>query len=88
MSTISGYDYEVPTEAKLVAALGAAAGSDIARALVSLAARKLNKGHLRTPDDVIRATEVLMELGDQLRVTARSEKIRAVTYRALRATVD
>ncbi|BEL03037.1 hypothetical protein Q0Z83_012280 [Actinoplanes sichuanensis] len=87
MTMISGHDYEQPTERSFVAALAAAVGPETARALVDLTAKRVRPGRPYTPDDLVRMAEALMEVGDQLRVTARSEKIRAVTYRALYAVV-
>ncbi|MEU8663207.1 hypothetical protein, partial [Actinoplanes philippinensis] len=62
-------------------------GGDLARALVDITARKARLSRPCGLDDLVRMTELLMEAGDLLRVTARSEKIRAVTYRALYATM-
>ena len=86
-ATIPGYQLDQPTEASLIAALSAAVGPDTARALVDLTSKKLRRSRPAGPDDLIRLTEALMEIGDLLRVTARSEKIRAVTYRALNAAI-
>ena len=83
---IPGYDYDQPTEQSLIAALTASVGADAAKALAELAAKKLGRRQA-SPDGLIATTEYLMELGDLLRVTARSEKIRTVTYRALNAAV-
>ncbi|MEV4281528.1 hypothetical protein [Actinoplanes xinjiangensis] len=88
MTTPAGYDLDPPTEARLLASLTAAFDPDTAKTLVTLAARKMQRRNLRTTDDVIKATEILMDIGDRLRVTSRSEKIRAVTHRALHAAVN
>jgi hypothetical protein len=85
--TIPGYDYAQPTAKSLTAALTTSVGAEAARALTDLAAKKLGRRTPAGPADLIAMTEYLMELGDLLRVTARSEKIRAVTYRALNAVV-
>ena len=86
-ATIPGYQLDQPTEASLIAALSTAIGADTARALVQLTTKKLGPYRASNPDDLIRLTEALMEIGDHLRVTAPSEKIRAVTHRALHAAV-
>jgi hypothetical protein len=88
MPTIPGHQYEQPTEAALVGALADVIGGDLARAVVDAVARKAGLSRPCGPDDLVRMTELLMEVGDLLRVTARSEKIRAVTYRALYAAVS
>ncbi len=85
--TIPGYDYAQPTDKSLLAALTTSVGPDAAKALTDLAAKKLGRRTPAGPDDLIAMTEYLMELGDLLRVTTRSEKIRAVTYRALNAAM-
>jgi hypothetical protein len=85
--TIPRYDYDPPTEKTLLSALTDSVGADAARALTGVATKKLG----RRPDnidDLIHMSEYLMELGDLLRVTARSQKILAVTYRALNAAVN
>ena len=87
MARIPGYELDPPSEAQLIAALTATFGADTATTLVALAADRMNRRHLHSAEDVIKATEILMDLGDLLRVTARSEKIRAVTHRALHAPV-
>ena len=61
--------------------------ADIAEALIDAALRDQNRDALTTTDEVIRASEVLMEIGELVRVAARSEKVRAITYRALHAAV-
>ena len=81
-TTIPGYDLDQPTKASLIAALSAAIGADTARALVDLTSKKLRTTRPGNPDDLIALTEALMDIGDRLRVTARSEKIRAVTHRS------
>jgi hypothetical protein len=88
MTTLPGRDHDKPSQAALVAALGAAVGRDAARVFVDLASKKLK--HTRPPDtmDLIQVMEVLMEWGDLMRVIARTEKVRAVTYRALHEAVD
>ncbi|AEV86794.1 hypothetical protein ACWT_5776 [Actinoplanes sp. SE50] len=85
--TIPGYDYAQPTEKSLLTALTASVGADAARALTDLAVKKAGRRTSASTDDLVKMTEYLMELGDLVRVTARSEKIRAVTYRALHDTV-
>jgi hypothetical protein len=85
--TIPGYDYAQPTEKTLLGALTTSIGADAARTLTDLATKKLGRRSPAGPDDLIAITEYLIELGDLLRVTARSEKIRNVTYRALNAAV-
>ena len=85
--TIPGYDYAEPTEKSLLSALTTSVGADAARALTDLATKKLGRRNPTGPDDLIAMANYLMELGDLLRVTARSEKIRTVTYRALNAAV-
>ncbi|AEV86722.1 hypothetical protein ACWT_5705 [Actinoplanes sp. SE50] len=87
MPTVPGYDLDQPTQASLTAALSAQLGPETARALVDLTAKKLRLTRSGTTDDLVRLTEELMTIGDVLRVTARSEKIRAVTYRALHQNV-
>ncbi|MEU4427089.1 hypothetical protein AB0F81_41240 [Actinoplanes sp. NPDC024001] len=87
MSTIPGHNLEQPTPASLTTALSAQLGTDTARTLVELTIKKLRLSRPYTTDDLIAMTDDLMALGDVLRVTARSEKIRAVTYRALNQTI-
>lgn len=83
MSTIPGHALDRPTQAALIAALSAQLGPETARALVDLTIKKLRLVRPYTTDDLVTMAEDLMNVGDVLRVTARSEKIRAVTYRAL-----
>ncbi|GIF05056.1 hypothetical protein [Actinoplanes siamensis] len=83
--TIPRYDYQQPTQADLLSALTTSVGADAAKVLVELAARRAGRPQPDSPDELVPMIEYLMELGDLLRVTARSEKIRAVTYRALHA---
>ena len=87
MTPVPGYDLDPPTEARLIAALTATFDADTAKTLVATAARKMHRRHLHSPEDGITTTEILMDLGDLLRVTARSEKIRAVTHRVLHAAI-
>jgi hypothetical protein len=88
MNKIPGYDDERPSEAALVAALGEAVGAGVARVLVDLAAKNLRQNRPANTVELIQVMELLMDWGDHLRATARSEKIRAVTYRALHEPVD
>ncbi|MEU8244174.1 hypothetical protein AB0C07_38470 [Actinoplanes missouriensis] len=83
MPTVPGHNLEQPTVASLTTALSAQLGAETARALVDLTTRKLRLSRPYTTDDLLKIIEDLMAAGDVLRVTARSEKIRAVTYRAL-----
>jgi hypothetical protein len=87
MSTIPGHNLDQPTPASLIAALSVQLGAETARALVDLTVKKLRLTRPYTTDDLVAVTEDLMALGNVLRVTARSEKIRAVTYRALHETL-
>ncbi|GAA4609668.1 hypothetical protein BJY16_007442 [Actinoplanes octamycinicus] len=87
MPTVPAYNLDQPTQASLTAALSAQLGPETARALVDLTTKKLHLSRSGTTDDLIRLTEELMAIGDLLRVTARSEKIRAVTYRALHQSI-
>ncbi|GIE58534.1 hypothetical protein BJY16_007366 [Actinoplanes octamycinicus] len=87
MPTIPSHNLEQPTPASLTAALSAQLGPEAARALVDLSIKKLRLSRPYTIDDLVSLTEDLMNIGDLLRVTARSEKIRAVTYRALNLSV-
>ncbi|GAA1654147.1 hypothetical protein [Actinoplanes couchii] len=83
--TIAGWDFEQPTEAGLLDELTDAIGDPHgARMLLDITCRQLRlERPLTSPGDIILATECLLEMGDLLRVAARSTKIRAVTYRAL-----
>ena len=87
MTRIADYDLDPPSQDRLLAALTAAFDAETAKVLVGIATRKLGRAQLTSAEDVIRATETFMDIGDRLRVTARSEKIRAVTHRALHAAV-
>lgn len=88
MTTLPVHDYEKPSQAALVAALGAAVGREAARVFVDLASKSLKHNRPANTVELIQVMEVLMEWGDLMRVTARTEKIRAVTYRALHEAVD
>lgn len=85
--SIPGYDYDPPTENSLIAALIASVGPVAAKALADLAAKQVGKRGPASLEDLLRMTEYLIEVSDMVRVTARSERIRAVTYRALHAAV-
>jgi hypothetical protein len=86
--TIARYDYSQPARKNMTSALTATVGAEAATVLTDLALRTL--GHRRTAgtDDLIRMADYLMELGNLVRTTARSQKVDAVTYRALYAMVD
>ncbi|GIF16382.1 hypothetical protein [Actinoplanes teichomyceticus] len=86
-TTIPGWNYEQPTEETMLGELASALGGDEnAVAAFEMACRRLGQRRpVADPDDLIRVSETLQELGDLLRVTARSAKIRVSTYQALRA---
>ena len=78
-----------PTEASVLAELGTVIGEEIAKALWENAcrSRQLNRPVTRS-EDLIAVSDTLMELANLLRVSARSSKVRLVTYRALGAATS
>ena len=84
MTTLPDWNLEKPTEAAIVAELGRALGAESADALWSVVCRQLGVDQQVTDvNDLIRACEALVLLGEIARVTGRSGKVRALTYRAL-----
>ncbi|MEV0897121.1 hypothetical protein [Actinoplanes sp. NPDC049802] len=85
MTTMDGWNFDQPTEAEMLKALAdALGGPEYARAVLDTVCRKIGQSRpVTSPGDMIRVAEALLEFADMLRVTARSVKIRAVTYRAL-----
>lgn len=87
--TVPGWNFEQPTEAGLLdditVALGDRKGAGL---LLDLGCLRLGlKRPIQDTGDIIAVAEWLLEFGDLMRVTGRSAKIRAVTYRALNASV-
>ena len=84
--TLSGQ--ELPSEAQAVGALAELLGPRMAEGLWDLSVREL--GVARPVDsaaDLRRIADHLMEAGELVRVTARSLKVRAVTYEAFAKVV-
>jgi len=72
------------TEASFLAELAAVVGLDAAEALLDAAGRELTLTRpVENLDRMVELADVVMGLGAQLRVTARSARIRAITYRAI-----
>lgn len=86
MAGVSGLDE--PTEASVIAELAGTIGAENAEMLWVIVCRRLKVSRPVTdPQHLIKATETLMELGDVLRVSGRSAKVRMITYRALKAVI-
>lgn len=86
--TNARYDSTQSARRSMTSALTDTVGAQAASVLTDLAFRNLGHRRPAGPDDLIRMAEYLMELGDLVRVAARSQKIEAVTNRALYAAVD
>jgi hypothetical protein len=82
------YDCNQSARRNMISALTDTVGAQAASVLTDLAFRNLGHRRPASADDLIRMAEYLMELGDLVRTAARSQKIEAVTYRALYAAVD
>ncbi len=80
--TITRYDHHQPARKNMIGALTRSVGAEAATVLTDLAFRTLGQRRPANTEDLIRMAEYLMELGNQVRVTARSQKVDAVTYRA------
>ncbi|GAA4947601.1 hypothetical protein [Actinoplanes utahensis] len=86
MAGVAGLDE--PTEASVIAELAGTVGAENAEMLWVIVCRRLKVSRPVTdPQHLIKATETLMELGDVLRVSGRSAKVRLITYRALEAAL-
>lgn len=86
--TIAGWNYDRPTESALLAEFGRSMGPDMAEAIWASICRQLRLARpVEHLDDLVRATESMIEIGDLTRVAGRGAKIRVVTYRALEAPV-
>ncbi|GIE32672.1 hypothetical protein Ait01nite_057170 [Actinoplanes italicus] len=86
--TRARYNCTQSARSNMISALTGTVGVQAASVLTDLALRNLGHRRPASTDDLIRMAEYLMELGDLVRAAARSQKIEAVTYRALHAAVD
>ncbi|WP_433788578.1 hypothetical protein [Actinoplanes sp. CA-252034] len=86
--TTSRYDYNRSARKNMITALTDTVGAEAASVLTNLAFKALDRRHPASADELIRMADYLMELANLVRVTARSQKVDAVTYRALYAPVD
>lgn len=89
MTTIpSGWGYPRPTERSLLADFAKTMGADAAGAVWASVCRQLGLARPVTRvEDLIRASDAMMELGSVTRVAGRDARIRLITYRALEAPV-
>jgi hypothetical protein len=88
MPTNNDYGHELPTEDDALEALGELVGAGTARALWQLGARELGIAlPVSSAADLRRMAEHLMNVGELVRVSARSLKVRVVTHDALGRTV-
>ena len=82
------YGQERPTEEDALAALAELVGRRLAEGVWELSCRELGlQRPLQTTADLRRLAEHLMNVGDLMRVAARSTKVRVITYEALSRTV-
>jgi hypothetical protein len=82
------YGLVLPTEDDALAALAEMIGPDMAVGLWELSTQALGIARpVSSAADLRRVAEHLMNVGEFARVTARSLKVRAVTYDALSRTV-
>jgi hypothetical protein len=83
----SRYAHDQSARKNMIGALTDSVGAEAASILTDLAFRKAGRRLPASTDDLISMAEYLMELGALVRVTARAQKVAAVTHRALFAAV-
>jgi hypothetical protein len=82
------YGHDLPTEDDALQALGELVGAETAYGLWELGARALGIARpVQSAADMRRMAEHLMNLGDLVRVSARSLKVRVITHDALARAV-
>jgi hypothetical protein len=86
--TNARYDYNRTARKNMLGALTESVGAEAATVLTNLAFKTLDQRRAASAEELIRMADYLMELGNLVRATARSQKVEAVTYRALFAAVD
>jgi hypothetical protein len=81
---VNSFNLEQPTESSLARNLAALVGTETAEQLIEAACRDLHLNRpVRNLDDLVALTEKLMDFGAEVRVAARSAKVRTITYRAI-----
>ena len=84
MPVIDEYGHELPSEGDALEGLAELVGRETADGLWDLATRALGIARpVRSAADLRRLAEHLMNLGELTRVSARSLKVRTITYDAL-----
>ncbi|GAA2847707.1 hypothetical protein Acy02nite_02880 [Actinoplanes cyaneus] len=86
--TTARFDYNRTARKNMLSALTEAVGAEAATVLTNLAFRSLDQRRAASAEELIKMADYLMELGNLVRGAARSQKVEAVTYRALFAAVD
>lgn len=86
--TTSHFDCNRSARKNMISALTGTVGAEAASVFTNLAFKALDQRRPAGADDLIRMADYLMELGNLVRATARSQRVAAVTYRALNASVD
>jgi hypothetical protein len=82
------YGHRLPTEDDALQALSELVGTEMAYGLWELAARTLGVARpVSSAADLRRMAEHLMNVGDLVRVSARSLKVRVITHDALARAV-
>lgn len=88
MPTNDDYGHELPTEDDALQALTELVGAETAYGLWELAARSLGLARpVSSATDMRRMAEHLMNVGELVRVSARSLKVRVITHDALARAV-